>query len=297
MKEQQLVAIFGSVFAFCFVGIAVWALRLKKRRREAFQTFADRHGLSVAHGSFPLLFGTVDGHAFSMGVHRLFGDGVRRGPRGPVRNIAEIAVTMELKGVPEGLVVARRGLFGKAMKSDVTTGDAKFDSKTIVRCPDPPAAQSYLTPERRSKLVALVDRKISLEEGGLRFGPASGKLLKLRHLEELSRPFFDAVQVLDDPPEGDELDGELAHELFAQQKAKNAALLAAAKRDQHAAGKEPFDLDALERIYDTTTMMGSLPSRETRQRTYEHKYYMLHSKAMTLEEFAKLMEENDLWRH
>lgn len=197
MREQQLVAIVGAVFVLGLVGLAAWALRLKKCRRKAFQTFADRHGLSVVLGSFPMLHGTVDGHAFSMGVQRLRIEGAIRRPQGAARYIAEIIATIELRGVPEGLVVTRRGLLNKAMRSDVTTGDRKFDSKALVRSPDPLLAQTYLTPDRRAQLVTLLDKKISLEDGGLRFGPAPGKLLKLRHLEELSEPFFQAIHVLD----------------------------------------------------------------------------------------------------
>jgi hypothetical protein len=201
MRDEQLGAVVGAIFLIgLVVGIAVWAIRLKKRRRDAFQAFADRHGLSVVHGAFPMLHGTVDGHAFSMGVERLRGEATGRRAQGVARNIAEIVARIELNGVPNGLVVVRRGLLRKAMTSDVTTGDRTFDSKALVRCPDARAATDYLTPERRAQLVILLDKKISLEEGVLRFGPAPGKLLKLRHLEALSEPLFQAVRILDAAP-------------------------------------------------------------------------------------------------
>ena len=85
--------------------------------------------------------------------------------------------------------------------------------------------------------------------------------------------------------------------LFAKQRALSASRLAAAKAEQHAAGKEPFDLDALERIYDTSTEAGALGSRETRQKQYERYYYLLYPHVMTLEEFAKAKAQNDLWRN
>lgn len=92
-------------------------------------------------------------------------------------------------------------------------------------------------------------------------------------------------------------DNELFRQLLAKQRAERESQLTAAKEQQHTAGKEPFDLDSLERIYDTTTEAGALGSRESRQRQYEVYYYLLYPKVMTLGEFAKAKAKNDLWRN
>ncbi len=92
-----------------------------------------------------------------------------------------------------------------------------------------------------------------------------------------------------------------ADELFRKLKARGdeqaAANLAAAKEKQHAQGKEPFDLDALVRVYDTSSEAGHLGNRESRQRQYEVYYYLLYPEVMTLEQFANAKAKNDLWRN
>lgn len=84
--------------------------------------------------------------------------------------------------------------------------------------------------------------------------------------------------------------------LFTRQRAEEARTLARAKREQHAEGKEPFDLDRFEELYDTSTASGTLPPRELRLRTYEHRYYRQHPEIRTLEALAELMRELDPWR-
>lgn len=91
-------------------------------------------------------------------------------------------------------------------------------------------------------------------------------------------------------------DEEWAQQLAAEQAAAEAAALAKAKADAQSSGKEAFDLDRFEQIYDTTTDMGSLPAREVRVKEYEHKYYLRFRDLMTMQALAEKLEELDVWR-
>lgn len=91
-------------------------------------------------------------------------------------------------------------------------------------------------------------------------------------------------------------DGGWVKKLFAQQRFDEADRMARAKAAQHAASKEPFDLDRFEELYDTSTEMGSRPAREVRERAYEHRYYLQHPQLRTLKELADLMRQLEPWR-
>jgi hypothetical protein len=71
--------------------------------------------------------------------------------------------------------------------------------------------------------------------------------------------------------------------LRAQEEAER---LARAKADAATRGKEPFDLDRLEQLYDTTSDLGHW-SREERFRDWVWKYYVQASDLLTLAEFAE----------
>lgn len=200
MDEQTALALGVAAFVGFFIILLVVTSRFKKRRLQAFQAFADEHGLEVDEGRFPMLRGELEGHSFIMGVEplRYAVSGERK--RGAAGNIAQLVVRLELNGsLPENLVVVKRGLIEKAMTSDVDTGDREFDSKALVRCANPAAAKAYLTPDRRAALLRLLPKKISLQEGCLVFGPASGKLSTREHLDQTSKPFRDAASILDAP--------------------------------------------------------------------------------------------------
>jgi hypothetical protein len=92
------------------------------------------------------------------------------------------------------------------------------------------------------------------------------------------------------PPKYDVVDAERFREMNARADARRAADLMAAKERQHAQGKEPFDMATFQKLYDTTDDSRS-PAR------FEELYYVVHSsRVRTIEEFAKLMAEHDLWR-
>ncbi len=196
MSQDAQVFLMLAAFLIPFAALIFFVLRFKARRRAAYETFAARHGLEYHHSSWPMLTGTVDGRSFFMGLDRMR-SASGRAKGGAARSAAMLVAGITLNDVPEGLLVVRKGLIEKAMKSDVVTNDPEFDKKALVRCPDPAAGAAYLTPERRAALVKLVAKKISLQNGELSFGPGSGKLSKLEHLEQFSQLFFEAAPVLD----------------------------------------------------------------------------------------------------
>ncbi|MEM7433805.1 MAG: hypothetical protein AAF436_01545 [Myxococcota bacterium] len=183
-------AFFGILFAV--------TNSIKKKRRAALESFAHRYGLSIDPQGWrwPVLSGEIDGRDFAIGYDRA------RHASGRVdskqRALALFFVRLDLKGaLPDGLRVMKRGLLGKAMTSDVETGDRDFDSGALVRCTNPEAAKAYLTPERRAALLRLLPRDISLEDGRLMYGPDTGKNATLEYLEGMSKPLRDEAPTLD----------------------------------------------------------------------------------------------------
>ncbi len=84
--------------------------------------------------------------------------------------------------------------------------------------------------------------------------------------------------------------------LLQEQRTSRAMRLDEARRKQIAAGKEPFDLTALEAIYDTTNEMTRRdPEPTVRTMFWEEKYYLLHPDVRTIREFAEVRKAMDLW--
>ena len=83
--------------------------------------------------------------------------------------------------------------------------------------------------------------------------------------------------------------------LLAQEEREDAERLARAKAEAEARGKEPFDLDRLEQLYDTTPDLGHWP-REARFRTWEWKYYVEARDLLTLAAFAERQRRLDPYR-
>jgi hypothetical protein len=83
----------------------------------------------------------------------------------------------------------------------------------------------------------------------------------------------------------DEMQAQLAREV-AEAKAR------AAQR-----GKEPFDYEALCKLYDPTSDMGTVVlDPVATARSLESKYYVSFPDVLTLAEFAERMSELDSWR-
>jgi len=103
--------------------------------------------------------------------------------------------------------------------------------------------------------------------------------------------------VTDEPPKGP-LTGEAAWRFVEEIRARNARIkaeqLAAGKADGAARGKEPFDLDRLETMCDTSSE-GRVAPREWRESYYEDKYYVFYPDVMTLAELAEKVTELSRW--
>ena len=84
--------------------------------------------------------------------------------------------------------------------------------------------------------------------------------------------------------------------LREEQRVSLARRLEEARREQIADGKEPFDLIALEAIYDTTNETNRCdPDPAVRTAFWEEKYYLLHPNVRTIREFAEVRKVMDLW--
>jgi hypothetical protein len=94
------------------------------------------------------------------------------------------------------------------------------------------------------------------------------------------------------------IEGKDALELHAQLKERNARVraerLAAARAEADARGKQAFDLEALERLVDTSSE-GRLAPVEVRRDRFEYMYYVDNPSLMTLGELAALIRELASW--
>jgi hypothetical protein len=94
------------------------------------------------------------------------------------------------------------------------------------------------------------------------------------------------------------LTGKDADELFERIRARNAAeraeRLERAKADAAARGKEPFDLAKLEAMADTSSE-GRMDPEEDRRARFEEKYYVQYPDILTIEDFAREVEELNKW--
>lgn len=75
---------------------------------------------------------------------------------------------------------------------------------------------------------------------------------------------------------------------------QRAQFLARSQAAAVARGKEPFDLEKLEKMCDTTSE-GRLDPVEDRQAHFEYLYYVLHPECMTLAEFVDVITRLSKW--
>ena len=94
------------------------------------------------------------------------------------------------------------------------------------------------------------------------------------------------------------LNDEESRVLWAELARRNDELraqrLAAAKRDAAASGKEPFDLAKLETMCDTSSE-GRMAPEPVRRERFEQKYYVDYPAILTLEDFARKVDELNKW--
>lgn len=82
--------------------------------------------------------------------------------------------------------------------------------------------------------------------------------------------------------------------LFADERRRQAAMLAEAKEAALKRGKEPFDLAKVEAIYARFSPPWNA-SDEEKTRVWEHTYYVTNRRVLTLEEFAEVAWLNDVY--
>ncbi|HZJ64544.1 MAG TPA: hypothetical protein VFD36_13575 [Kofleriaceae bacterium] len=94
------------------------------------------------------------------------------------------------------------------------------------------------------------------------------------------------------------LEGKEALEFMAEIGRRNDELraerLAVAKRNAAERGKEPFDLAKLETMCDTSSE-GRMAPEPVRHATFEEKYYVQFQDILTLEDFAREVDELNKW--
>jgi hypothetical protein len=81
-------------------------------------------------------------------------------------------------------------------------------------------------------------------------------------------------------------------ETQARVRAEREDALASAKAAADARRKEPFDLDKLETMCDTSSE-GRLDARDRRVRRFEELYYVHYPDILTLAEFARKITESN----
>lgn len=94
------------------------------------------------------------------------------------------------------------------------------------------------------------------------------------------------------------LTGDAAKEFMDRESARvkqlKAETLADAKADAVRRGKEPFDLEKLESLCDTSSE-GRMAPLDERFAEFERKYYVHYPDIMTIEEFAAKVDELSQW--
>ena len=75
---------------------------------------------------------------------------------------------------------------------------------------------------------------------------------------------------------------------------RNAERLETAKADARRRGKEPFDLEKLESLCDTSNE-GKMAPLDERFAKFEWKYYVENADILKIEAFAKEVEELNRW--
>ncbi|MEM7275079.1 MAG: hypothetical protein AAF547_18495 [Actinomycetota bacterium] len=87
---------------------------------------------------------------------------------------------------------------------------------------------------------------------------------------------------------------EDAQAMMAEIRRRHDAAFEQAKAEGLAAGQEPFDLDRFLAIFNTVKPPSPL-SREEQIEEWEHAYYRRTQRCMTIEEFARAMEEAEMY--
>ena len=87
---------------------------------------------------------------------------------------------------------------------------------------------------------------------------------------------------------------DFLEKIWARDAKEQAERLARAKADAAARGKEPFDLARLETMADTSSE-GRMDPEEDRRARFERMYYVDYPDILTIEDFARKVEELNKW--
>jgi len=151
MDEQTLAMLGVGALVLGIGALGIWAAGARRRIAEAYSGFARAHDLQHEEGTRHV-HGDIDGgrtFALFQDLSRTVGGQARRQQS---QQVPEFVVRVELASdTPPEMSIAKKGLLDGA--SPVTTGDAKFDKKVYVSCPDPEAAAQWLSSESRREAV------------------------------------------------------------------------------------------------------------------------------------------------
>jgi len=89
-------------------------------------------------------------------------------------------------------------------------------------------------------------------------------------------------------------DDDFVAQVLAESEKRHQEQLASARAIAVARGKEPFDLEKLEAMCDTSHE-GRLAPRDERHAEFERKYYVQYPDVMTLAELAEKIDELSRW--
>ena len=87
---------------------------------------------------------------------------------------------------------------------------------------------------------------------------------------------------------------DFVDKLFAQHDEEKRRSLQQARLEGQTRGKEPFDLEKLEQLCDTSSA-GRVDPVDQRQERFEHMYYIQHPSFMTLQDLADLITRLSRW--
>jgi hypothetical protein len=87
---------------------------------------------------------------------------------------------------------------------------------------------------------------------------------------------------------------EELHEIIQRNARRRVEALAKARTEATARGKEPFDLEALERRCDTSSE-GRMDPDDVRRERFEYMYYVEYPSIVTIAELARLIEQTNKW--
>jgi len=169
MGEQALVMLGGGALVLGIGALGVWAAGARRRIAEAYSGFAAAHGLQHEEGTRHV-HGDIDGgrtFALFQDLSRTVGGQARRQQS---QQVPEFVVRVELSSqAPSEMSIAKKGMLDGA--SPVVTGDATFDKKVYVSCPDPEAAKQWLSSASRRE--AVFEAVTTLKAGVI--GPVPGE--------------------------------------------------------------------------------------------------------------------------